>query len=156
MKKIFLLLCVLISLDAAAQWTLKDFSNLYPLTGSWKLSNKKGVLHETWTKTSDSTMNGYSYLVTATDSIPQETMELWFMNGKITFTPTTVSQNEGNPVTFTLAKIDNGKYIFENKAHDFPSQIIYHPVDNKTLNAAINGTIEGKFMEIPFNFSREK
>lgn len=155
MKKLLLLLFVCISLNAAAQWTLKDFSGLHGLTGSWKLNNKKGVLHETWIKTSDSTLNGYSYLITPTDSIPQETVELWFIKGKITYTPTTVSQNDGNPVTFTLAKIDNGKYIFENKEHDFPTQIIYKLADNKTLQAAINGTIGGSFREIPFNFSRE-
>lgn len=155
MKKIFLLLLAGFSFTASAQFSLKEFSGLHPLVGSWKLSNKRGVLHETWTKTSDSTMNGYSYLVTATDSIPQETVELWFINGKITYTPTTVSQNEGNPVTFTLVKIDDGKYIFENKAHDFPTQITYRLADNKTLNAGISGTINGQFREIPFNFSRE-
>ena len=155
MKKALLIVMVCFSLNASAQWTLKDFSGLYELVGGWKLSNGKGVLHETWNKTSDSTMNGFSYLIAKTDSIPEETVELWFMKGNITFTPTTLSQNEGNPVTFTLVKIDAGKYIFENKAHDFPTQISYKLVDNKTLQATINGTINGRFKEMPFNYSRD-
>ena len=155
MKKLFLLLLICFSLNASAQWTLKDFSGLAPLVGSWKLSNRKGVLHESWIKTSDSTMNGYSYLVSGKDSLPQETVELWFMNGKITYTPTTVSQNEGNPIIFTLIKTDGGKYIFENKAHDFPTQVTYQLINNTTLHASINGMIGGQFKEIPYHYLRE-
>ncbi|RYY67750.1 MAG: DUF4388 domain-containing protein [Chitinophagaceae bacterium] len=155
MNKILLILLCSVSLSASAQWTLKDFNALYALTGGWKLNNKKGVLHENWVKVSDSTLNGFSYLITTTDSLPEETVELWFMNGKITYTPTTVSQNEGNPVVFTLVNIKAGKYIFENKEHDFPTQITYQLVDNKTLHAAINGTINGQFKEIQYHYTRD-
>ncbi|MBC7936900.1 MAG: hypothetical protein H7Y86_16255 [Rhizobacter sp.] len=155
MKKIFMFLLVCFSLHASAQWTLKDFSSLSALVGSWKLSNKKGVLHESWIKTSDSTMNDYSYLISGKDSLPQETVERWFMNGKITYTPATVSQNEGNPVVFALIKKEAGKYIFENKGHDFPTQITYQFTDHNTLYATINGTIGGQLKEIPYHYSRE-
>lgn len=101
-------------------------------------------------------MNGYSYMISTSDSIPQETVELWFLNGRITYTPATVSQNEGNPVVFTLVKIDKGQYIFENKNHDFPTEIRYTLVDMNTVNASIGGHIKGAWKEIPFYFKRKR
>lgn len=156
LKKLLLISFVFTSISVSAQFTLEDFKPLHNLFGNWTFQTKKGVLHENWSKTSDSTMNGYSYLISSTDSIPQETVELWFLNGKITYTPTTVSQNEGNPVVFTLVRIDSGQYIFENKNHDFPTEIKYKIVDMNTMHASIAGEIQGNRREIPFYFKREK
>jgi hypothetical protein len=156
LKKLLLIILLFSSGKSFAQWTLDDFRPLHNLFGSWVFETKKGKLHESWSKTSDSTMNGYSYLISPTDSIPQETVELWYLNGKITYTPTTVSQNEGNPVVFALIKIDSGQYIFENKQHDFPNQIRYKLVDMNTVHASIAGNIQGTWKEIPFYFKRKK
>lgn len=156
MKRLLLIVLVFSSFNCVAQWSLQDFKPLHNLFGHWTFETKKGSLHETWSKTSDSTMNGYSYMMTATDSIPQETVELWYLNGKITYTPTTVSQNEGNPVVFTLSRIENGQYIFENKTHDFPTEIRYKLLDMDTMNASISGDMEGSRKEIPYYFKRKK
>ena len=86
------------------------------------------------------------------DTIPQETVQLKISNGIITYTSTVANQNNQQPVTFTLVKTENGKYIFENKAHDFPQQISYHLIDNNTLNASISGTAKDKFSEILLYF----
>ncbi len=139
-----------------AQFTLEDFKPLHNLFGHWTLETKRGVLHEAWGKTSDSTMNGYSYLISPKDSLPQESVELWYLNGKITYTPTTVSQNQGNPIVFTLVAIDSGRYIFENKAHDFPTQITYRLLDMDTMQASIGGNMQGAWKEIPYHFKRKK
>ena len=141
---------------AFAQWTLDDFKPLHNLFGHWTFETKKGVIHETWSKTSDSTMNGYSYMISPSDSIPQETVELWFMNGIITYTPTTVSQNEGDPVVFTLLSIKNGQYIFENKNHDYPPQIRYQLVDMNTVEACIGGHVKGSRKEFSYHFKRKR
>ena len=156
MKKLLFILFLFFGANGFAQFTMDDFKPLHNLFGHWTFETKKGVIHEVWSKTSDSTMNGYSYLISETDSIPQETVELWFLNGVITYTPTTVSQNEGNPVVFTLQKITNGQYIFENKNHDFPTQIRYQLVNMNTLEASIGGNVKGTWKEFPYHFKRKK
>ena len=139
-----------------AQYTMKDFKPLQGLVGSWKMITKKGALYEHWLRFNDTLLQNKSYRVNGMDTIPQETVQLKILNGIITYTSTVANQNNQQPVTFTLVKTENGKYIFENKAHDFPRQISYHLIDNNTLNASISGTAKDKFSEILFNFKREE
>ena len=46
------------------------------------------------------------------------------------------------------------KYTFENKAHDFPQQIIYD-IGEKTMNVTISGNTKNGFREIPFDFVKQ-
>jgi hypothetical protein len=156
MKKILFIGSFFISLNCFAQFSLKDFTALHGLTGSWKLQKKKGMIVEEWKLQDDSTMTGYSYLKTASDSIiPQENVQLTFRNGSIVYSPVTAGQNNEAPVPFTLTEIKEGEYFFENKAHDFPTLITYHLLDNRTLNASISGMINGEQKEIRYNFTRQ-
>ena len=138
-----------------AQYSIRDFAPLHGLTGNWKMITKKGFLMEHWYINNDSTMHNKSYRVHGTDTIPQETVQLSLRNGSITYTSSVADQNNQQPVTFTLTKMENGKYIFENRAHDFPQQISYQLADKNTLNAGISGNIKFKHREILFNFKRE-
>ncbi len=154
----FLLGCFAITTceTASAQFSIIDFKPLHTLTGSWKVETKKGFLFEHWYRINDSTMQNKSYRVNGTDSIPQETVQLKISNGAILYISTVADQNNQQPVTFTLVKKDNGKYIFENKGHDFPQQISYHLRDPNHLDASISGSVNNKYREIPFNFTREE
>ncbi len=161
MKK--LLVCTLLSCIALllsqitiAQYGVRDFKPLHLLVGNWKMETKKGFLYEHWYTVNDSTLQNKSYRVHGTDTIPQEKVELKIFNGVITYTSTVASQNNQQPVTFTLVSNNNGNYIFENKGHDFPQQISYQLKDANTLNASISGNINGKYREIPFNYRREQ
>ncbi len=150
--------CVALLLFSAgyAQHNMKDFSPLHGLAGTWKMETKKGLLYEQWYTISDSLLQNKSYRVNGTDTLPQETVQLKISGGVITYTSTVANQNNQQPVTFTLVKNDNGKYIFENTAHDFPQQISYELKDINTMDAAISGRINDKHREIPFHFKREK
>ncbi|MFT3979394.1 MAG: DUF6265 family protein [Ferruginibacter sp.] len=154
MKKLLFLWMLLAAGQSFAQYGLKDLQPLHQLNGSWESTRKKGTLIEQWSIVNDSTLQGYSYLLSATDSIPQETVSLVLREGKIFYIPTTARQNDEKPVSFQLVKTESGKYFFENRQHDFPQLITYHVVDNETLHAAISGPMNGEDREIPFYFKR--
>lgn len=139
-----------------AQYSIKDFQPLHDLAGTWKMPSKKGFLFEYWQRINDSTLQNNSYRVNGIDSIPQETVELTIANGAIMYISTVVNQNNHLPVTFFLVKKDNGKYIFENKKHDFPQQITYYLKDKNQLQASISGSIKGEYKEILFYYERVK
>ena len=154
MKKLMFVLLVLITSQSFAQHSVKDLQPLQLLKGSWESERKKGKLIEQWTIVNDSTLHGYSFIKTGSDSIPEEKVELVLRNGKILYIAAAARQNDDKPVPFTLISIENGKYIFENKAHDFPQRITYQLADENTLNAAIYGPMDGKEIEVQFNFKR--
>lgn len=154
MKKTILAFLLLVSAQSFAQYTLQHMKPLTGLLGSWESERKKGTLIELWQVKNDSTMLGYSYIKTATDSIPEENVELVLREGKIRYIARASRQNDEQPVPFTLSKIEDGKYIFENRAHDFPQQITYQLIDKNTLHAAIAGPMNGKDVHIDFHFKR--
>ncbi len=139
---------------ACAQYGFNDFKLLHGLAGTWKMETKKGFLFEQWYSMNDPTLQNKSYRVNGTDTIPQETVELKISNGASRYISTVANQNNPLPVSFTLQKKENGKYIFENKGHDFPQQISYLLKDTVHLDASISGSINGRYREIPFNYKR--
>jgi hypothetical protein len=154
----FLLCCLAFTQGetAFAQFSITDFKPLHTLAGTWKMKTKNGFLFEHWYGVNDSTLQNKSYRVNGTDTIPEETVLLKISNGAIIYISTVANQNNQQPVSFTLIKKENGKYIFENKGHDFPQQISYHLKDDNHLDASISGTVNDKFREIRFNFKREE
>ncbi|MBC7868204.1 MAG: hypothetical protein H7X88_11780 [Gloeobacteraceae cyanobacterium ES-bin-316] len=148
-------LCCSISLPIHAQFKSADFKRLHRLVGSWKMNTAKGFLMELWEMQDDSTLLNKSYRVMASDTIPQETVVLSLRKDIIVFSSTVANQNNQQPVPFSLVKIEDGKYIFENKLHDFPQQIFYRIADNNILEAGISGMIKDKYQEKLFNFYKQ-
>lgn len=155
-KYIPVLIMLFVSNSIYAQYSMKDFAVLYGLAGSWKMVTQKGFLMEHWYIKDDSTMHNKSYRVTGTDTFPQETVQLKIRNSNISYISTVADQNNQQPVIFTLVKMELGKYIFENKNHDFPQQISYELNDKNILHASISGIINEKYKEIIFNYKREE
>lgn len=138
---------------ASAQFKQSDFKALHGLEKCWEMKNRKGFLIEQWTKLNDSLLTGKSYQVSDKDTVMLETVQLKYENGIITYTPTVPGENAGKPVTFTLVSISNlTDYLFENKQHDYPQQIIYKLGDYalKVTTRALNDTPE---KERHFNFA---
>lgn len=120
------------------------------------MTTQKGLLYEHWVLINDTTLHNKSYRVHQRDTVPQETVVLALNNGRITYASTVANQNNQENVVFTLGSIDNGKYIFENKAHDFPQVISYQLSGGEKLSAAISGKIKNSFREILFDYTRER
>lgn len=117
------------------------------------MEQKTGYLIEEWLPVSDNMLVSKSYTVKEMDTVLKETVRLDFKDGDIYYSPIVLNQNDGKEVRFKLINIDNSKFVFENKEHDFPQQIIYQFSKNK-LNVVINGNTSKGYREIPFSFTR--
>lgn len=131
-----------------------------PLTlyqGIWKMETDEGAIFEEWEKVSDSSLTGMTYAVKDGDTILLETLSLKYADGKLCYAPVIQSQNEGQEILFPLKEYvaAERKFVFENPLHDFPQRIIYHFVDDKTLNARIEGDLEGRMESTDFNYKKQ-
>lgn len=122
----------------AAQFKSSEFNELKKLEGYWMMPSENGRLVEEWKIVNENTLKGRGYELINTDTAYGETIQLNFIDGNITYTVTVFDQNDGKPVTFRLVSAKKGKFTFENKAHDFPRQIIYAPEGDK-LNVTLTG-----------------
>ena len=150
MKNFAALFFLIMPFLAGAQFGKKDFALFKILEGRWKMETKSGALFEQWTIMNDSTMTAVSYRVSGKDTIPQETVELKVSRGNIIYAPTVHGQNQGKPILFALMSNRKGKYLFGNKLHDFPKQILYEP-SNKKLKV----TLSGSGQEVEYLFKKD-
>jgi hypothetical protein len=160
MKKIFIILLFsyikfFVPESLFAQYNLKDFKDLYTLSGTWEMRTKNGFLYESWIIQNDSLLRSHSFRIKNNDTIPEETIELIFSNGNLRYIPTVINQNQGKPVIFTLMKINNKRFVFENLSHDFPQRIIYNLKKQDSLLVIINGKTSKGYKEILFPFCRK-
>ena len=150
---IFLLLLLFSSQPASAQFSRQDFRKLAALTGAWQMPQPPGLLYEIWERGSDTLLLGRSFSVRGKDTIPQETVQLAWNGGVITYRPTVVGQNGGLPVTFTLKNISDSGFLFENPAHDFPQAIRYRP-SGDALFATVSGNTAKGYKAIRYTYTR--
>lgn len=144
-----------IAFCAQGQYRFSDFSRLHSLQGVWQMKTSKGLLIEQWTRISDSVLTGKSFQVKGQDSSMPETVILKYSNGTITYTPTVPDQNQGREVTFTLVGANAASgYIFENKQHDYPQQIIYC-IEGKNLKVHLRAMSDRAGQERQFIFSKQ-
>lgn len=137
-----------------AQWTYKDFRKLKNLEGRWEMKTAKGYIQEKWTRINDSTFEGVNYSINNGVMILEERMKIVQNNEGIFFIATVTYQNKGLPVSFKLIQIKDGQFIFENKEHDFPKQVMYQIKGKDELLAFVNGDTEKGFKKIDFSFYR--
>jgi hypothetical protein len=150
---LFLLFFTVCTTSSFAQWTYKDFRKLRDLEGSWEMKTGKGYIQEKWVRVNDSTFEGKNYSINRGVVILEERMKIVQNNEGIFFIATVTYQNKGLPVYFKLVSIKNGEFIFENKEHDFPQQVMYRAKDDK-LFAFVSGNTEKGFKKIDFSFYR--
>lgn len=153
-KSAILILIFLTQANVYAQDTGKPFNDLNLLLGKWSMETNKGILYESWKKQNDSTFTGLSFRISGKDSLVLEGMELVHRQGRIMFIPTVPGQNDEKPVVFTLFKLEGGRYIFENKEHDFPSRVVYVLPKENILQAWIEGSVNGQTRRMDFSFKK--
>jgi hypothetical protein len=158
MKKIIIpLACLLLPvLQSNAHYDTSDFAKLFPLQGTWKTERRSGSFYEVWQKQNDSTLTAFTYRIKDNDTTKLETVVLSLRNGKIVYSPTTINQNNQQPVDFNLVQIAGGRFDFENKAHDFPQLISYEVRNGDSLYASISGPTPNGNKTIPYNYARVK
>lgn len=130
--------------------------NLAWLQGSWKMMNKDGAMFENWKKVNDDLLRGHSFVLSGTDTVFSETIELVQKGNELFYNVTVRDQNEGKAISFKFTEVMQGEYVFENPLHDFPQRIIYKHPQPDFLCARIEGFVDGKNRKEDFNFVKVK
>jgi hypothetical protein len=149
-----LALIMIIPVKLSAQYNVKQFYKLYALEGTWHMSTDKGETFEVWQIMNDIFLQNSSFNVQGKDTIQNESVQLRYKDGIITYTPTVRNQNHGKPVSFKLISIKGNQFVFENKKHDFPQRITYKITNKNSLLATISGTTKSGYKQIPFVFKK--
>lgn len=127
------------------------------LNGEWgNYSDSTMTFSESWQTINDSLMEGDSFTIEKGDTISHETMQIKVSGDKMYFVPTVNNQNNGQPVVFTLEDSKNNSFVFKNPEHDFPQTIVYQKINDDSLSAYIEGSMNGKAQRIDFGFRRVK
>jgi hypothetical protein len=124
------------------------------LAGTWVSQTSKGSLYETWNKVDNTRMTAKSYYLNDGDTVLFETVELVEAAGKVQYIVSAPKENGETPVAFTATTLAPDRFVFENKAHDFPQMITYRKISGDSLVAEVSGMIEGKMEKEIFSMRR--
>lgn len=117
------------------------FAQLHQLQGTWKMQQKDNVLYESWKSIGPKQLSGKAYKLHGADTVVLEEVILELDTSGIYYRPL-VAENQGR-VSFKLISAGDKKFVFENKAHDFPQRVIYQFITKDSLHAWIEGTVNG-------------
>jgi len=108
--------------DAA---TCTGLDGLAWLVGAWRAESRDSVITETWAGVSRDTFEGRGVTRASADGAQRafEDLRLVAMGDGV-FYVAKVAENE-QPVGFRLTSCNEGRFVFENAAHDFPRRIEY-------------------------------
>lgn len=115
----------------------KAMRNLYWVEGEWKGRVKGGMMFERWVMEEDSSMTGFSCIISHSDTVFREYMKIEERDGDI-FYVVNVRHNDG-PVAFKFIECTSKGCIFENLEHDYPTRIVYANTIGDMLLARIEG-----------------
>jgi hypothetical protein len=135
---------------------LQIIAHLKWLTGTWKSVSNEGILYEVWKKENDSLISGQGFLISGTDTLFSEKLELQQKGKDLFYVATVKGQNNEQPVSFKFIEFNKGEFNFVNKDHDFPQRIIYKNPQPDFLCTRIEGTKNGKFRKSDSNFLKVK
>lgn len=133
---------------------IDDFIKLYPLEGQWTMPYDGGELVEIWTKQFEKKLKGQTIFIKNEQEEKKEVINLVLKEGRIYYTPEVKGMNDDEPVPFTLTEMDDNKFVFENREHDFPRRITYELKGNNRLYATIEGTTKKGFRKVEYKYVR--
>ena len=154
MKRVFFALWAVLSATALSQTPKAELSSLAWLAGCWEGSYSNGrSVTEQWMKPSGETMMGMSRTVKNGKTVEFEFVRIVKEeDGSIHYVAKPSGQ-EG--ASFKLISLEETKVVFENPKHDFPQRISYR-LSGDSLNARIEGTMNGKERGIDFPYRKVK
>ncbi|HET8803962.1 MAG TPA: DUF6265 family protein [Aequorivita sp.] len=126
------------------------------LLGTWTNESGEEFSQETWSKENASSYTAFSFTQVGKETVFSETMALEQKGDSLLLTVVTANQQDEKPVTFKMVSLENRRFTFENKNHDFPERIIYTNPAKDSLHAWIEGTVNGEAKKVDFYFSRKE
>lgn len=146
----FVCLCLIVVSAEDRQPTINDFSWL---TGCWENNTGKRQRDENWSKPKGGTMFGTGRAVVDGKTTEYEFMRIHQEADGLYFTAQPLGQPQA---TFKLVSLRNNIAIFENPKHDFPQRVIYALNADGSLQARIEGDLNGAKRGIDFPFVRTR
>jgi len=120
------------------------------LTGCWKLESNGRVVEEHWLAPAGGSLMGVSRTVAKGKMVEFEFLQILDLPEGLTY----VARPSGQPeAKFKATAKTADEIVFENPTHDFPQRIRYRLTGN-TLNARVEGTMNGKARGMDFPFAR--
>jgi hypothetical protein len=134
----------------------KKSDQLKIIEGTWVMRVGDTDIYEKWIQVNDTLFRGISYELTGKDSAFTEQIEIRISGDRMFYIPTVTEQNGGLPVSFELTDQTDGKFVFDNPEHDFPTRITYEFVSADSMNASVSGMIRDELRTLDFNYHRIK
>jgi hypothetical protein len=151
---IFLIMMVLTSFSSTNSEPQSDIGRLHWMLGNWKSKIGSMIIEEKWVLSGDTMMLGSSRSLVNNVLKSSETVAIKMVKDSLFYEVTVYNQNDGKPVLFKMVNINDTLVRFENKKHDFPTQIEYIKLSDSTCLAEISGEIDGEERSIKFNYKR--
>lgn len=131
----------LLSICIAAPVRADDCSSLDSLRwllGDWTAAGSKTTFHESWAAAGAQTFEGAGVERATADGAVQaaESLRLVAMAGGV-FYIAKVSHNE-LPIAFRLTSCSDGRFVFDNPAHDFPRRVEYQRGEDGRLQVTVS------------------
>jgi hypothetical protein len=122
------------------------------LAGCWHMDRDNGGYDEMWLAPSPAGTIGVSREVDRGRVVGYELMRIELRPGP---TVAYIAEPAGQAAAeFLLVDHEQGRLVFENPQHDFPSRIEYRYVDDNALLARIAGTRRGKAETVDYAMHR--
>ena len=108
------------------------------MEGEWVAQGKTYTTYESWHQVSPYTMEGEGRVVTKEtgEQRSTESIRLLYMAGDIFMLPK--AGHNTLPTPFKLGHCVDDRAVFENKAHDFPKQLMYQRVGDDSLYVRVS------------------
>lgn len=153
MKTLGLLAALLVAaMNGYTQTTLADFK---VMAGCWESrdDSKKLLISEQWMTPAGTSILGSGRTVKNDKTTDWEFMRIEQRPDGIFY----VAKPKANAAEtdFKLISTDTSRFVFENKAHDFPQRVIY-TVTKDTFTGRIEGEMNGKSRGIDFPMKRTR
>ncbi len=122
-----------------------SLADLRWLLGDWRADGSKSSFFESWSEVGPQTFEGTGIERSKPDGAVKsaESLRLVEMGGGV-FYVAKVAHNE-LPVAFRLTACADGRFVFENPAHDFPRRIEYRHQETGRFSARVSDGAENGF-----------
>ncbi len=115
------------------------------LTGKWEGNVNNQVSIEKWKQIDNRTLEGSGFLIVNRKSVFNENMKIQEIGGVIYFIADL--NGTGNPINYQLISNDSFQAVFENKAIDFPNQVVLQRTNSSNFSTIYQNTQPGNIDE---------
>ncbi len=123
------------------------------LQGCWKSVRGETTIEEQWMAPRGATMLGMGRTVRGGKTVEYEMVLIKEQNDRLAYEAHPSGQA---PATFLSTTLSEMSVVFENAEHDFPQRVGYRREGADSLQAWIEGQMNGKSRRIDFSYQRTR